>query len=141
MSVTTSKRPSLEKRQSRTERTAETNKVDASLDLGIKFTIDGEDFSITMGDLTAWDVRDLRQQTGYSFAQLLDAFWGDGTDVDIVAACLWLARKVNGGETSLTYEQVARETGYEVIDKIRQGSQPADDVDEDKEAGDLDPEG
>jgi hypothetical protein len=133
----TAKRPTLAKKQTRQTKA----KVDSALDMGAQFTIDGEVYKITTGDLSALDVMALRKQTGKSFPQLLSELFGDDSDIDTIAAVLWLARKVNGDEPHLTFEQVAEETGYDVITKIREGTEQVSDDDETVEdLGTLDPE-
>jgi hypothetical protein len=54
------KRPSLAKKPTRKEK----EKVDNALEMGVQFTIDGRSTSIVMGDLSALDVKALREQTG-----------------------------------------------------------------------------
>jgi hypothetical protein len=133
--VTTPKRPSLAKKQTR----AGAAKADASLDMGAQFTIDGEQYKVTMGDLTALDVGALRKQTGKSFPSLLSELFSDDADIDTIAAVLWLARRVNGGEPDLTFAEVAAETGYDVITKL--SAEPASEDDEGKSPEVMDPEG
>jgi hypothetical protein len=136
--VTAAKRPSLAKKPTR-----KTNeKVDSSLDMGARFTIDGTVYEILAGDLSALDVQALRKQVGTSFPSLLATLFSDEGDIDTVAAVLWLARKVNGGEPALTYNEVAAEVGYDVIQKIQEGAEQVDgDDSDDKELDSLDPEG
>lgn len=135
----TGKRPTLKKTQNRQERA----KMDDALDMGARFTIDDTVYEITTGDLSALDVQALRKQVGMSFPNLLANLFGDDSDIDAIAAVLWLARRVNGGEPNLTYNEVAAEVGYDVITKIREGSEEltGDETDEDKATGELDPEG
>lgn len=135
----TTKRPSLAKKANRQEK----EKVDNSLEMGVQFTFDGQTHKVVMGDLSALDIRALREQVGITFPSLLAKLFNDDeTDIDLIAAAVWLARRVNGGEPGLRYNDVASEMGYDVIAKIREsGEKVTDDADEDKEAGSLDPEG
>lgn len=138
--MSNAKRPTLQKKQTR----AASEKVDSALDMGAAFTIDGVEYKITTGDLSALDVRELRKQVGMSFPHLLALLFSDeDSDIDAIAAILWLARRVNGDEPNLTFDEVAAETGYDVITKIREGSEQIteDDVDGAKDPGSLDPEG
>lgn len=91
-------------------------KRDAALDEGLKLTIDGAEYVVRAGDLTALDSRELRKQVGMSFAALLQAFNTD-PDIDLIAAVMWLARRIKG-EAQLTYDDVAGEVGYDVLDQI-----------------------
>lgn len=135
----TTKRPSLAKKANRQEK----EKVDNSLEMGVQFTFDGQTHKVVMGDLSALDIRALREQVGITFPSLLAKLFNDDeTDIDLIAAAVWLARRVNGGEPGLRYNDVASEMGYDVIAKIREsGEKVTEDADEDKEAGSLDPEG
>lgn len=135
--MTGPKRPSLAKKATR----ASKQKVDDALDMGAAFTIDGTEYKITTGDLSALDVRELRKQVGMSFPHLLSIlFSDDDSDIDAIAAILWLARRVNGDEPDLTFDEVAAETGYDVITKIREGSEQISDPEGDKDLDSLDPE-
>lgn len=137
--MTGPRRPSLAKKTTR----ATKEKLDSALDMGAEFTIDGTKYQITTGDLSALDVRELRKQTGYSFSNLLALLFSEDSDIDVIAAVLWLARRVNGDEPNLSFAEVAAETGYDVITKIQDGKKQVDgeDDDETKAAEDLDPEG
>jgi hypothetical protein len=57
-------------------------------------------------------VANLRRETGFSFRGLMQAAAKD-PDVDIIAALVWLARRIDG-ERLLSYEDVASEIGYDV---------------------------
>jgi hypothetical protein len=111
--VSNAKRPTLQKANTRTSKA----KQDAALDLGMTLTLDGKDYTVRTGDLTALDARELRRQVGMSFPQVIAGALSDATDIDILAAIIWLARYVNG-ERALTYEDVAGEIGYDVLDKF-----------------------
>lgn len=117
------RRPPLQKKNTRTTKANQ----DAALDLGLTLTLDGEDYTIRTGDLTALDARELRRQVGMSLPQLIAGALSDATDIDILAAIIWLARFVNG-ERTVTYEDVAGEIGYDVLDKfdVKQVNSPED---------------
>ena len=116
MTAASAKRPTLVKQQTRASKA----KQDESMDAGMSITLDGVKYTLRMGDLTALDARALRRETGYSFPQLMMLVASDASDIDLLAAAIWFARYV-GGEKSLTYEDVAAETGYDVIDRIEVG--------------------
>lgn len=136
--MSNAKRPSLARKTTRKEK----ERQDSSLEVGAQFTIDGETYRIVMGDLSALDIMALRKQVGITFPALIGKLFDeDDSDIDLIAAVLWLARRVNGDEPNLKYEEVAAEVGYDVIEKIRESAEEADDVDEDKDPESLDPEG
>jgi len=78
---------------------------------GIRVTLDGKTYEVWEGDLSAVDISQLRRQAGYSFLGLLNAATTD-MDLDVVAALVWLARRVEG-QTNLPFEVVAREVTYD----------------------------
>lgn len=116
-------RPTLVKQPTR----AGKERQDDALDAGFSITLDGNTYTVQMGDLTALDARELRRQTGYSFPQLMMLAMGDGADIDIIAGAIWFARYVSG-EKSLTYEDVAGETTYDVVNRIEMGDPEPEDV-------------
>lgn len=111
--MSNAKRPTLQKANTRTTKA----KQDAALDMGMTLTLDGKDYTVRTGDLTALDARELRRQVGMSFPQVIAGALSDATDIDILAAIIWLARFVNG-EKNLTYEDVAGEIGYDVLERF-----------------------
>jgi hypothetical protein len=90
--------------------------------MGAQFTIDGEQYKVTMGDLTALDVGALRKQTGKSFPSLLSELFSDDADIDTIAAVHVAARGGSTVVTDLTFAEVAAETGYDVITKLSVGA-------------------
>lgn len=110
------KRPTLVKQNTRASKA----KQDESMDAGMSITLDGHTYTVQMGDLTALDARALRRETGYSFPQLMMVAASDANDLDVLAAVIWFARYVNG-EKSLTFEDVAGDITYDVIDRITVG--------------------
>ena len=73
-------------------------------------TLDGQTFTVQMGELTSLDTMALRRATGYSFIGLMRAAQKDA-DIDLIAALVWLARRTHG-EPVLDYEDVAGEIDY-----------------------------
>ena len=106
--MSNAKRPTAQRRHTRATDQAR----DAELDQGLSITVDGRTHTVRMGDLTALDAQALRRECGYSFMGLMRAFEAD-PDVDLVAAVVWLARRLEG-ERLLAYTEVASEIGYDV---------------------------
>lgn len=102
-------------------------KRDASLDEGLKIAIDGTEYEVRRGDLTALDSRELRRQVGMSFVAVIREC-GTDPDIDLIAAVVWLARRVKG-EIHLTYNDVAAEMGYDVLDTIEFGEAGPEEAD------------
>ena len=105
--MSNTKRPTLQKRTTRATETARK----AELDAGIAVMVDGTRYAVRMGDLTSMDAANLRRATGFSFRGLMMAASKD-PDIDIVAAIVWLSRRIDG-ELMLDYETVAQEIGYD----------------------------
>jgi hypothetical protein len=106
--TTTARRPSAARRNTK----ATEKQRDAEMDLGIKILVDGTEYTVRQGDLTSLDTMSLRRETGMSFAGLMAAFQKD-PDIDLVAALVWLSRRIDG-EMMLSYADVAGEIGYDV---------------------------
>lgn len=103
----TPKRPSLARKHTpRTEA-----KRTAAHEQGIRVTYDGQEYVVRSGDLNAMDARDLRKELGLSFMGLRRGLAED-PDLDLIAALIWLARRVDG-ERGLPYAAVALEMGYD----------------------------
>lgn len=79
--------------------------------VGIKVTVGKDEYEVYQGDLSALDTAELRRATGMSYLGLLRAARAD-FDIDLFAALIWLARRVNG-ERSLTFEEVAADLDYD----------------------------
>lgn len=125
--TTTANRPSTARKHTRT---TEQNRSDA-LDQGAKITVDGEEYVVRAGDLSALDSRALRKEVGVSFIQLIDELTTNA-DIDSIAAIMWLARRIKG-EATLRYETVAAEVGYDVLDTIKFAEPGAEDASTDPE--------
>lgn len=107
-------RPPLQRKQTRSSESARK----AELDVGLTITVDKESYTVRQGDLTSMDIANLRRETGYSFRGLMMAASRD-PDIDIIAALVWLARRIRG-EQLLSYEDVANEIGYDVDVELRE---------------------
>lgn len=77
---------------------------------GIRIVIDGEAHEVRLGDLTPSIALELRQQVGFSFLHLCQLINVD-SDIDLVAAVVWLSARVKGeavrfADVSVTYDQM-----------------------------------
>lgn len=117
--MSNAKRPALQRKHTRTTET----KRSSELNEGITIVVDGEDYTVTAGDLSALDTMALRRETGFSFRSLAASLQTD-PDVDLVAALVWLARRIDG-EQMLSYAEVARDIGYDAeIDVKEDDTEP-----------------
>jgi hypothetical protein len=84
----------------------------AAVDRGpaISITLDDEVYTLAAKDMTALDVRELRQQTGYSYNSLSAAARAD-MDIDLLAAVVWMSRRI-AGERDLDFSTVAAGINY-----------------------------
>lgn len=69
--------------------------------------VNGTTYTFALKDMTALDVRALRQEYGVSWNALVRQYRQD-SDLDTVAAIVWMARRMNG-ERELTYAEIAAE--------------------------------
>lgn len=125
--TTPAKRPSAARQRTRTTEA----KRDDALDQGAKITVDGSEYVVRAGDLSALDSRALRKEVGVSFIQLINELQSDA-DIDSIAAIMWLARRIKG-EVTLRYDEVAAEVGYDVLETIEFSEPGAEDATEDPE--------
>lgn len=96
-------------------------KRSSELDVGLKLTIDGNEYALRMGDLQPHHVRALRMVThvaygpihpgGLTFETLLERC-AASPDIDYISTFVWFARYV-AGETELSHDEVA--TDYAAI--------------------------
>jgi hypothetical protein len=100
-------RPSVQRKHTR----ASEAKRDERMDLGVAINVDGTEYVVREGDLTALDTMALRRETGMSFVDVMMAF-AKHPDIDLVATLVWLARRING-ERVLPYEAVATQINYD----------------------------
>lgn len=94
-----------------------TEKQDAALDEGIRMTLDGEVYELRVGDVTSTLTRELRARSGMSFNRLMETVTTD-PDTDVIAAFIWLARRVAGedvafDDVTITYRQLL-EDGFDI---------------------------
>lgn len=81
-----------------------------ALDQGIKVTWNGVDYAVCLGDLSSLDTQALRREVGLSFLGIIKALNAD-PDIDLIAAIIWLRRRING-EVTLSYNEVAGQIDY-----------------------------
>lgn len=103
-----STRPKVERRDTRKT----TAKADAELDRGIALEFKGKTYEVRVGDVPPGIARELRQQTGYGFLQLFAAM-ATTPDLDLIAAWIWLARRIDGENVDLS--EVDAEISYASI--------------------------
>lgn len=77
---------------------------------GLQIVLDGRTHTVRESDLTPHDVRALRKEVGFSWAGLSRELQRD-PDIDLIAALVWLARRIDGDE--VPYDQVLDEIGYD----------------------------
>jgi hypothetical protein len=99
-------------------------KRDEALNQGLSLTVDGRVYTVRAGDLTGMDAAALRREVGMSFMGLMKAMQSD-PDVDLIAALMWLSRRIEG-EKLLSYEEVAQEVGYDVDIDLADAEEPED---------------
>lgn len=88
--------------------------------------VDGDKHVFRMGDVTASDVRELRQQSGMAIPQVVSQaedlgsfFW----DIDSSAALIWMARR-QAGERDLRFSEVADTLRLDQVIEIRHEDTP-----------------
>lgn len=90
----------------------------APLEEGVRFTIDDESYVLRLGDVTPKIARRFRATLGFSFNtgwQLLQ----QDTDIDLIAAMVWVARLVAGedigiDDVDLSYAHVGDEGRFDM---------------------------
>lgn len=108
MPTNTQRRPSTARKVTNaTER-----KRKAALNEGVSLTVDGVVHTVRTGDLSALDAQALRRECGYSFLGLIRELDKDA-DIDLIAAVVWLARRIKG-EVTLSFAEVAADIGYDI---------------------------
>lgn len=90
---------------------------DDEMNAGVRVTIEGEDYVVRVGDVSAKLAGELRKNAGYSFFRLQE-YLADDPDLDVLAAFVWLARRVRGedvkfGDVALSYAQIAAD-GFDI---------------------------
>lgn len=87
------------------KRLAAEQRVEAARNARYRLEFDGAQYTFRLGEMSASDVRLLREQAGMSVPDLvrqMHAPW----DMDSGAALLWMARR-QAGEKALTFDEVA----------------------------------
>jgi hypothetical protein len=110
--TTAATRPSLARKV--TPR-SEANRENA-LDEGVRMVVDGVEYVVRIGDMSAPVAREFRRNYGASFNALRDELAGD-PDLDSIAAFMWLAKRLEGesldfDEVSVSYAQMLE--GFEI---------------------------
>lgn len=87
-------------------------RADAALEQGICINYDSTPYTVRVGDVSPRLARELRRETGYSFNRLFELLEED-PDVDLIAAFIWLARRVAGEQVTL--DEVEAAIGYQGV--------------------------
>lgn len=87
----------------------------------IQFSLDGKVYTLREEELTAKDIRELRNETRLGFAQHVMMMRAGAFDLDTIAALAWMARRQNG-EPDLAFSEVEEGITYktpfeEVVDQ------------------------
>lgn len=72
----------------------------AELDHGVALTLDGETYTLRVGDMTPNLAREVRKVIGRSFRSLIDDLSSD-PDIDVIAEAIWVARHMKGDKVDL----------------------------------------
>lgn len=76
----------------------------------MQIEFDGQTYVVRQSDMTGQDARALRQEVGLSFQGLLKQMQTD-PDIDLVAAFIWLARRIKGD--IVTYDAILDSISYD----------------------------
>lgn len=79
---------------------------------GMRIEVDGRTYVVREADLTPRDVAALRRETGFAGWVGLAAEAQRGFDLDVLAALVWLARRIDG-ELTVSYESVLDSLSYQ----------------------------
>jgi hypothetical protein len=77
---------------------------------GMKIEVDGRTYIVRESDLSPRDIRELRRETGFSWAGLGRELQRD-PDIDLIGALVWLARRLDGDQVS--YDEVLDGLSYD----------------------------
>lgn len=104
-----------------------TEAQDAALDEGVRITLDGVTwYVLRVGDVTSTLSRELRANAGYSFNRLLE-YLTDDPDCDVIAAAIWMARRIGGEVVAFDDVQVSyRQLLSDGFDIATPGADPED---------------
>jgi hypothetical protein len=94
---------------------SEANRENA-LDEGVRMVVEGTEYVVRIGDMSAPVAREFRRNYGASFNALRDELAGD-PDLDSIAAFMWLAKRLEGetldfDEVTVSYAQML--DGFEI---------------------------
>lgn len=106
-------RPTLVKQETR----ASKQKQDDLLDIGFNMKVDGETYSVKIGEINALQSRMLKKVSGFTFPQLLLHMATDETDLDAFATAIWFARYTSG-EENLQLDDVAKDITYATLSRV-----------------------
>lgn len=78
----------------------------------MQIEVDGRTYVVREADLTSRDVAALRRETGFAGWVGLAQEAQRGFDLDVLAALVWLARRIDG-ELTVSYESVLDSLSYQ----------------------------
>jgi hypothetical protein len=78
---------------------------------GMRIEVDGRTYVVRESDLTPRDIAALRRETGFAGWIGLTTEAQRGFDLDVLAALVWLARRIDGD--TVAYESVLDELSYD----------------------------
>lgn len=89
---------------------------EAALDDGVRMVVDGAEYVVRIGDMTAPLAREFRRNYGASFNALQAELSAD-PDLDSIAAFMWLAKRIQGevldfDDVTVSYAQMLE--GFEI---------------------------
>lgn len=101
---------------------------------GMKIEVDGRTYTVREGDLTPRDVAALRRETGFAGWIGLATEAQRGFDLDVLAALVWLARRIDG--ETVSYDAVLDSLSYDtdLNVSVEDKRKPADEGDDSPEA-------
>lgn len=109
-------------------RLAAERRAEAARNARFVLNVDGDKYVFRLGDVTATDVRELRNQAGMSVPEmaaqtqdLASSFW----DIDSAAALIWMARR-QMGELTVPFREVADGLRMDQVIEIRHEDTPED---------------
>ena len=83
---------------------------------GMQIEVDGRTYVVRESDLSPRDIAALRRETGFAGWVGLTTEAQRGFDLDVLAALVWLARRLDGD--TVTFEAVLDEMSYEADLKV-----------------------
>ena len=96
---------------SRSRNTPARRRAKATDSPGMQIEVDGQTYIVRESDLTPRDVAALRRETGFAGWMGLVTEAERGFDLDVLAALVWLARRIKG--EFVPYELVLDEMSYD----------------------------